>query len=130
MAEAKRCRGCAWRAAAAALLALLASPAAGLDVNGYSDADNNRFASGYPNNPVPNTSPSFIGAGYDWSGVGWNAANSNQSFALLGPNSVLIANHYPPDLTKSPVIDFLSSSGTLSDPVVDEPGSHTYPWVK
>ena len=38
---------------------------------GYSDADNNRFASGYPNNPVPNTSPSFIGAGYDWSGVGW-----------------------------------------------------------
>ena len=56
---------------AAALLAMLATPAPGLTINGYSTADNDRFVSGYPNAPVANTSSSFLGAGYDWSGVGW-----------------------------------------------------------
>ncbi len=111
-------------AASAALLAMLATPAAGLTVNGYSAADNDRFASGYPTAPVPSTSSSFLGAGYDWSGVGWLTTNGKKCFALLGPCDALIANHYP--LGVSSTAQFLSASGQVeSDTVAAQPGVHS-----
>jgi autotransporter-associated beta strand protein len=65
-----------------------------LDVTGYTPARHNRFASGYPTNPVANTDPSFIGSGYDWSGIGWDANLASRSVAMLGPTFFLEAKHY------------------------------------
>lgn len=73
-------------------------PALALDVTGYSAPVNDRFTSGFPTAPVPNTSGSFVGAAYDWSGVGWStttyAASSYKGFALLSPRHFLTAQHY------------------------------------
>jgi autotransporter-associated beta strand protein len=88
------------RTAACAAMALsgACSTAPALDVTGYSAAVNDRFASGFPAAPVPNTSGSFVGAAYDWSGVGWSttthAASSYKGFALLSPRHFLTAQHY------------------------------------
>ena len=81
-----------------ALFAVWARAALALDVTGYSAAVNDRFTSGFPTSPVPNTSGSFVGAAYDWSGVGWSttthAAASYKGFALLSPRHFLTAQHY------------------------------------
>lgn len=69
-----------------------------LDVTGYSATANDRFTSGFPTSPIPNTSGSFVGAAYDWSGVGWSttiyAASSYKGLALLSPSHFLTAQHY------------------------------------
>jgi len=96
----------------------------GLVVNDYSPTRDNRFNSGYPGSPIANTDSSFIGAGYDWSGVGW--LDSIQSFALLGPRCVLIANHYPAGVGDS--ITFLSTDGQLKTYTVGQTlGTHAVP---
>jgi autotransporter-associated beta strand protein len=73
-------------------------PAAALDVTGYAPTVNDRFASGFPLAPVPNTSGSFVGQAYDWSGVAWStttyAASSYKGFAMLSPRHFLTAQHY------------------------------------
>jgi hypothetical protein len=78
--------------------AALVRPTVALDVTGYSATVNDRFTSGFPTSPVPNTSGSFVGAAYDWSGVGWSttthAASSYKGFALLSPRHFLTAQHY------------------------------------
>jgi hypothetical protein len=82
----------------AALFTVWARAALALDVTGYSATVNDRFTSGFPTSPVPNTSGSFVGAAYDWSGVGWSttiyAASSYKGFALLSPRHFLTAQHY------------------------------------
>ena len=92
-----------WYCLAAALVGLAPGPgwlrpAVALDVTGYSPTVNDRFTSGFPTNPVPNTSGSFVGAAYDWSGVGWSttiyAASSYKGLALLSPKHFLTAQHY------------------------------------
>ncbi len=92
-----------WHCLAAALVGLAPGlgwlrPAVALDVTGYSPTVNDRFTSGFPTNPVPNTSGSFVGAAYDWSGVGWSstiyAASSYKGLALLSPKHFLTAQHY------------------------------------
>ena len=65
-----------------------------LDVTGYSATANDRFTSGFPTNPVPNTSGSFVGAAYDWSGVGWSAADATKGFGFITPQHYLVARHY------------------------------------
>jgi len=78
--------------------AVWAHPTAALDVTGYSATVNDRFTSGFPTSPVPNTSGSFVGAAYDWSGVAWStttyAASSYKGLALLSPRHFLTAQHY------------------------------------
>lgn len=78
------------------MLALLAACATSraLNVSGYSSAANDRFASGFPSSPVENGSGSFIGAGYDWSSVGWSSTDATKGFALLTPRHTLVARHY------------------------------------
>lgn len=70
----------------------------GLTVTGYTSAANDRFDSGFPTEPVPNASPSFIGADYDWSGVAWSTttfeAASYKGFGMLSPVHFLAAQHY------------------------------------
>lgn len=90
-----------WAAAAVAgILSALLQPAAALDIPGYSAAVNDRFTSGFPTNPVPNTSGSFVGAAYDWSGVAWSTSPDVPSpgfykgFAMLSPRHTLVAQHF------------------------------------
>ncbi len=90
-----------WAAAAVVgVSAALASPAAALDITGYSATVNDRFTSGFPTNPVPNTSGSFVGSAYDWSGVAWSTATDVPSpgfykgFAMLSPRHTLVAQHF------------------------------------
>ncbi|MGA2254259.1 MAG: hypothetical protein ABSG53_06310, partial [Thermoguttaceae bacterium] len=111
------------------ILALWSAPSAAITINGFTTARNDRFASGYPNGSLaPNTDPSFIGLGYDWSGVGWNAANGDVSYALITPRQMLVANHYSPLKEGGPNIQFVSSDGQVTSVTVQsEPGAHVDP---
>ena len=124
MAELKTCRCRRARlATCVALLAVLPTPALALTINGGSNAGNNRFASGFPTSPVANSNPSFLGAGYDWSGVGWVNSEPTMGVALLGPDQVLLANHYHPAVGAT--LTFSSSTGgTISDTVASLQGTH------
>lgn len=84
--------------------------ASALTIVGYDPATNDRFSSGYPGSPVANTSASFLGAGYDLSGVGWNPGNNTQSFAMISDQYFVYSNHYAPGST----VDFFSPTlGTV-----------------
>lgn len=102
------------------LILLSATMARGLTIVGYSSAADDRFSSGYPDNPVPNASVSFLGAGYDLSGVGWNPANVTQSFAMISDQYFVYSNHYSPGST----LDFYSP--TLGTVVSYDVSSTTY----
>jgi hypothetical protein len=99
------------RAASLALMLTCASTQA-LTIVGYDAGTNNRFASGYPTAPVPNSSPSFIGAGMDWSGVGWDEGLSTRSVAMISDQSFVFASHYTPGST----IQFLSPTLLAANP--------------
>lgn len=76
---------------------LLSAPAvSALTIVGYDPATNDRFASGYPSSPVENTSASFLGDGYDLSGVGWSSTDSTRSFAMISDEYFVYANHHGP----------------------------------
>lgn len=75
-------------------IGLLSRAAMAVTIVNYSPAQFDRFSSGYPSSPVPNTDPSFIGLNYDWSGVGWSAADSTQSFAMINDQYFVYADHY------------------------------------
>lgn len=99
------------RAASLALMLTCASTQA-LTIVGYDTGTNNRFASGYPTAPVPNSSLSFIGAGMDWSGVGWDAGLSTRSVAMISDQYFVFASHYTPGST----IQFLSPTLLTANP--------------
>jgi fibronectin-binding autotransporter adhesin len=111
----------------ALLFALLHSAGWGITINDASTTRNSRFASGYPGSPVLNTDPNFIGAGYDWSGIGWVADYPIQSFALLGPRHFLMENHYQPSLGAH--LNFVGTDGQLHSYTVGQLlGTHSgYP---
>jgi autotransporter-associated beta strand protein len=72
----------------------LPQPAPGVTITGYSSAANDRFASGFPASPVPNTSGNFVGVSYDWSGVGWASGSPTKGFGFITPQHYLVASHY------------------------------------
>jgi hypothetical protein len=86
------------------LLLLTDYRAAALLVDDYTAAANNLYASGFSGqshapDPVLNTNSSFIGAGLDWSGVGWVSGGDSegtQGVTLIDPQHFLFATHYPP----------------------------------
>jgi hypothetical protein len=82
-----------------------------LVVNGYDPAVNDRFSSGYPDTPVPNASPRFIGKGLDWSGVGWWRKDQQYSVTLLGSKNFAYSCHIAPQ--PGDVITFLGRDGHL-----------------
>lgn len=90
--------------------ALACATANALTITGYSANANNRFSGGYPSAPIANTHPSFIGGNYDWSGVGWDAANPQGSFGFLSPQHYIAARHF----TGSSTVDLLGGDGEVS----------------
>jgi hypothetical protein len=80
-----------------------------IQIADYSPTVNDRFSSGFPSNPVPNTSGSFVGAAYDWSGVGWSTVDAATGFGFITPQHYLVANHYGGSAT----IRLQSNDGTL-----------------
>lgn len=83
----------------ATLLLLAATPAGALTIVGHDPDVNDRFDSGYPSTPVPNSSLSFLGSGFDLSGVGWNPDLATQSFAMISDQYFVYSNHYAPGST-------------------------------
>ena len=96
-------------AVAAFLLLAAASQGRSLEVNGYTLTHNSRWLSGFPSNPIENTSSDFLGAAYDWSGVGWVTNNTSQNVTMLNSKFFLYAKHYTP----SGSIAFLTSNDEL-----------------
>jgi hypothetical protein len=94
------------------VLLLACATAQALTVVGYNATENNRFASGYSTAPVPNSSGSFIGAGMDWSGVGWDAGLSTRSIAMISDQYFVFASHYATGST----IQFLSPTLLAANP--------------
>ena len=68
--------------------------ARGLQIPEHDPAVNDRFSQGYASAPVSNTSPDFLAAGLDLSGVGWASGNPRKSFALISPRHYLVATHF------------------------------------
>ena len=94
-----------------ASLLLAALGVQGLVVQGYDPAVNDRFSSGFPDAPVPNESPKFIGKGLDWSGVGWKNTDPRFSVALLSSRNFAYSKHAPPEIGGP--ITFLGGDGHL-----------------
>jgi hypothetical protein len=65
-----------------------------LQVTNYITVVNDRFSSSFATNPVANTNANFVGAGYDWSGVGWSATDGTRGFGFISPQHYLVATHY------------------------------------
>ena len=78
-----------------------ATGACGITVTGYTATINDRFASGFPTTPVANPSANFVGAGLDWTGVGWAASNPTKGFGFVSPSHYLVVRHYggAPEIT-------------------------------
>ena len=84
-----------------------------LMVEGYDPAVNDRFSSGYPDAPVPNGSPKFIGRNLDWSGVGWWKKDPQYSVTLLSSKNFAYTMHMTPQT--GDLITFLGRDGNLHD---------------
>lgn len=68
-------------------------------INDYSPAVYDRFASGFPAAPVPNSSSSFIGLSYNWSGVGWDPGDLRRNIAMISSQFFVYATHFQPGST-------------------------------
>lgn len=84
-----------------------------LVVQGYDPAVNDRFSSGYPNAPVANAGPRFLGKGLDWSGVGWWKKEPRYSVTMLSSRNFTYAMHLAP--LAGDVITFMGGDGHLHD---------------
>ncbi len=84
-----------------------------LVVEGYDPAVNDRFSSGYPDAPVPNDSPKFLGKGLDWSGVGWWKKDPQYSVTLLSSKNFAYTAHNAPQAGDA--IVFLGRDGHLHE---------------
>ncbi|HVK16298.1 MAG TPA: hypothetical protein VM533_05070 [Fimbriiglobus sp.] len=76
-----------------ALLLALAAPAPAGVIASYNSGTNDRFASGFPTAPVPNSSSAFVAAGMDLSGIGWLANDPKFAVTLISPRHIIGAAH-------------------------------------
>jgi V8-like Glu-specific endopeptidase len=83
-----------------------------------------RFSSGFSTSPVPNTSSSFIGAGYDFSGVGWQASATSLAVTLISPQNFVTARHVAP--ANGSTVTFLNQDGALKSYTVSSTSTISY----
>lgn len=79
-----------------------------LVIDTYIPSRHDRF-SGFPAAPVHN--PSFMYAGLNLTGVGWDTSNPSRQLTMVSPRHFLGAYHYKPAIGAT--IRFLSSGGTV-----------------
>lgn len=94
-------------------LILTAGPAPALHVRTYSASRHERFT-GFPSAPVAN--PTFLHAGLDLTGVGWDASYVQRQVTLIAPQYFVCANHFRPPVGGE--IRFLSSGGVVRSATV------------
>jgi autotransporter-associated beta strand protein len=99
-----------------ALLLIPANIASGITIANESPEVNYRFSSGFRTaDPLQNTNPSFVAAGYDLSGIGWwNQPGDQQRVkhtTLIAPIFSANAAHYP--FAVGNTVEFLSTTGDL-----------------
>lgn len=82
----------------AALLALslaLVTQLQAVTIVGYDPDLHDRFDSGFPSGPiVQNSSVGYVGAGYDFSGVGWDAALPTRAVTMISDQYFVYSGHY------------------------------------
>jgi autotransporter-associated beta strand protein len=115
-----------------AAFGLFASMARALVIVDYSEEANNRFSSDFFGTPIGNTSPAYIGADYDFSGVGWIDGSGEtggirvRNAILLTPVHTIMANHYAPAYGTpylfSNTDDVTYTNSLLKSTVVSTPG--------
>jgi autotransporter-associated beta strand protein len=76
------------------VLAGLTANVEAMQITGHNSTINDRFSSGYPDAPVENAAPTFIGVNNDWTGVPWSTGDARKSFAFLSPEHYLVARHF------------------------------------
>ncbi len=94
-----------------AALLCISGNAQALDISGY-DADlYDRFVAGTygTDNPIANSD--FIGASYDWSGVGWQTDQNWKSVAMVSAQNFVCANHYRVPVGST--VSFFNADGQL-----------------
>jgi hypothetical protein len=94
------------------LLWSLTTASQALVVVGHDPLQHDRFGSGFPSAPVPNTDPSFVGNGYDLSGIGWSPGNIRQSITMISDEYFVRATHFPAEAT----INFFSPTLYAANP--------------
>lgn len=95
-----------------------ASPLQALIITDYDPEVHDRFSSGYSTfpltaPPVPNTSPNFVAAGYDLSGVAWKPTIPEIAVGMLNEKFFLHIGHVDPIKPTDPYLQFLGKSGEL-----------------
>lgn len=93
----------------------IAVSAQAVTIVGYDPALHDRFASGYPTTPVVNSSAGFVGAGYDFSGVGWSTGEPQKSITMISDQYFVYSGHYPIGSS----ISFRAADGTILTYTVD-----------
>jgi hypothetical protein len=93
------------------LFLLTAAIVRALVVQNYDPQVNDRFASGFPDAPVINSSDKFVGKGFDWSGVGWWKKDPQYSVALISSKNFTCAKHMSP--ATGDVLTFFGKDGKL-----------------
>lgn len=107
-----------------ALLAGFATPLPALTVFDYLPTTNERFDAGFPSTPTANTSSSFVGAGYDFSGVGWETASSSFAVTMITPQNFVTARHVAP--APGSTVTFLNQDGVLKTYTVGSVSTISY----
>ncbi|MEM7145920.1 MAG: hypothetical protein AAF591_12355 [Verrucomicrobiota bacterium] len=81
-------------------LLLVAGVLSAMEIVGFDPKKHARFSSGYPVRPVPNESPEFVGKGFDWSGVGWEATAegreslTSRALTMVSPQHFVYSGHF------------------------------------
>jgi len=102
-------------------------PARAININGEGPTNvtgiYDRFNVGtYPGTPVRN--PSFIGSSLDLSGIGWSAADPNQSITLVSSQYFVGASHFRPGIGTS--LRFFGTDNSLYSAMVHSYHTLTY----
>ena len=90
--------------------ALAAAPAPAIQIVGYDASINDRFLTGFPELPTPNTGLVFVGLPYDLAGIAWSSLDATKGFGFLSPLHYLVATHYG----GAAEVGFLGDGGTVS----------------
>jgi len=82
-----------------------------LDISGYDANLYDRFVAGTYGTDNPVANPNFIGASYDWSGVGWQTDCIGRSVAMVSAQNFVCANHYRVPVGST--VSFFNADGQL-----------------